>query len=154
MYIKCLINCQDRCSTHGQRYHCDLQKKRNYFGFNQFGNVIFRILEMWHGSSRFIPDHQTGMNRHLKPGQWERGLTNLNRMKFLTLINWTSPFPFEWVLGGIFHCIQILIEHFASKQRWPWSEAALCGVWSGSALFAYVPQKDARLIWANRVRAR
>ena len=30
---------------------------------------------LWHGSSRFIPDHQTGMNRHLKPGQWERGLT-------------------------------------------------------------------------------
>ena len=29
---------------------------------------------LWHGSSRFIPDHQTGMNRHLKPGQWERGL--------------------------------------------------------------------------------
>ena len=28
----------------------------------------------WHGSSRFIPDHQTGVNRHLKPGQWERGL--------------------------------------------------------------------------------
>ena len=28
---------------------------------------------LWHGSSRFIPDHQTGMNRHLKPGQWERG---------------------------------------------------------------------------------
>ena len=28
---------------------------------------------LWHGSSRFIPDHQTGVNRHLKPGQWERG---------------------------------------------------------------------------------
>ena len=28
---------------------------------------------LWHGSSRSIPDHQTGMNRHLKPGQWERG---------------------------------------------------------------------------------
>ena len=32
-------------------------------------------LRLWHGSSRFIPDHQTGMNRHLKPGQWERGLS-------------------------------------------------------------------------------
>ena len=30
---------------------------------------------VWHGSSRFIPDHQTGMNRHLKPGQWERGFS-------------------------------------------------------------------------------
>ena len=28
---------------------------------------------LWHGSSRFIPDHQTGVNRHFKPGQWERG---------------------------------------------------------------------------------
>ena len=28
---------------------------------------------LWHGSSRVILDHQTGVNRHLKPGQWERG---------------------------------------------------------------------------------
>ena len=28
---------------------------------------------LWHGSARFIPDHQTGVNWHLKPGQWERG---------------------------------------------------------------------------------
>ena len=33
---------------------------------------------LWHGSSRYIPDHQTGMNRHLKPGQWEWGFTNNN----------------------------------------------------------------------------
>ena len=46
MYIKCLINCQDQCSTNGQSYHCDLQKKWNYFGFNQFENVNFRILEI------------------------------------------------------------------------------------------------------------
>ena len=26
-----VINCQDLCSTCGQRYHCDLLKKRNYF---------------------------------------------------------------------------------------------------------------------------
>ena len=31
---------------------------------------------LWHGSSRIIPDHQTGMNRHLKPGQCERGFNN------------------------------------------------------------------------------
>ena len=36
---------------------------------------------LWHGSSRFIPDNQTGMNRHLKPGQWERGLTSLHSSK-------------------------------------------------------------------------
>ena len=30
-------------------------------------------------------------------------LTHLSRMEFLTDINWTSPFPFEGFLGGIFH---------------------------------------------------
>ena len=37
-----------------------------------------RISKVVHGAAtvvtRFIPDHQTGMNRHLKPGQWEWGL--------------------------------------------------------------------------------
>ena len=40
-------------------------------GSPRFSTVPPRL---WHGSSRFIPDHQTGVNRHLKPGQWERGL--------------------------------------------------------------------------------
>ena len=34
--------------------------------------------------------------------------------------------------------IQILLEHSVSKQWRSWSDTALCGVWSGSALFAYV----------------
>ena len=38
---------------------------------------------LWHGSSRFIPDHQTGMNRHLKPGQRERGFNNHRILKRL-----------------------------------------------------------------------
>ena len=45
------------------------------------------------------------------------------------------------VVGWYFHFIQILIEHSISKLLRPWSDAAFCGVWSGSALFAYVPQK-------------
>ena len=35
---------------------------------------------LWHSSSRFIPDHQTGMNRHLKPGQWERGFNENHKI--------------------------------------------------------------------------
>ena len=36
--------------------------------------------------------------------------------------------------------IQILMEPSISKQWIPWSNAASCGVWSGHALFADVPQ--------------
>ena len=48
------------------------------------------------------------------------------------------------VLRGVrwyFLLYQVLIENYASKQWRPWSYAAICGVWSGSALFAFVPQK-------------
>ena len=37
-------------------------------------------------------------------------------MEFPALINWTSPFPFEGLLGGIFHFIQILIEYSESNE--------------------------------------
>ena len=40
---------------------------------------------LWHGSSRFIPDHQTGMNRHLKPGQWERGFKVRPQIRYAML---------------------------------------------------------------------
>ena len=57
--------------------------------------------------------------------------------------------------NGIFHSYQLdqsisilrdvwwyfPIEHSVSKQWRPWIDAALCGVWSGPALFAYVQQK-------------
>ena len=46
-----------------------------------------------------------------------------------------------WVVFFIF--IQILKEFSVSKQWRTWSDAAFCGVWSGFALFAYVPQKGA-----------
>ena len=42
----------------------------------------------------------------------------------------------------IFIYIQILIEYSVCKQWRPWSDAAFCGIWSGSALFAYVLQKE------------
>ena len=37
-----------------------------------------------------------------------------------------------------FICIIFFIE-ISIEQCRPWSDAAFCGVWSGSALFAYVP---------------
>ena len=40
-YTKCLINSLYQCSTCGQRYHCDLQKKWNYFDLNQFETFFF-----------------------------------------------------------------------------------------------------------------
>ena len=45
------------------------------------------------------------------------------------------------MVGGIFIFIQISIEHSVSKQWRPWPDAAFCGAWPGSALYAYVPQK-------------
>ena len=59
-------------------------------------------------------------------------LTHLSRMNFPISISRMSPFQILGVLSGIFHFIQILIEHSVSKQWIPWS-------WS--ALFAYAPQK-------------
>ena len=44
----------------------------------------------------------------------------------------------------------IQIKHALSEQRRPCSDATLCGVWSGFALFALFPQKDASLIWDKR----
>ena len=36
--------------------------------------------------------------------------------------------------------ISFSIEFPVSKQCRPWSDAVFCGIWSGSALFAYVPK--------------
>ena len=48
--------------------------------FNTVQHGSSRISKVVHGAAtvvtRFITDHQTGVNRHLKPGQWERGLTH------------------------------------------------------------------------------
>ena len=56
------------------------------------------------------------------------------------LINWTSPFPILGFLVYFFFFILFRIDIFVSKQWRPWSDAVFCGVWSGSALFAYVPK--------------
>ena len=57
-------------------------------------------------------------------------------------IPWTLPLlyvykPICHFRGVTF--ILFLMENPISKQCAPWSDATLCGVWSGSALFAYDP---------------
>ena len=51
-------------------------------------------------------------------------LTHLSRMEFPIIIKRTCPFPFNVLLGCIFHFIKILIELSVSKQWGPRSGAA------------------------------
>ena len=72
-------------------------------------------------------------------------LTHLQWMIFLTLIDWMSPFTILGLLDGYFQFIYNFDRTFC-KQEWRhWSDAAICGIWLGTALFALVP-KDARHI--------
>ena len=64
-------------------------------------------------------------------------LTHLDIMNFPILTNKTSPFPISVLLDGTF--VQILIEYSARKHWWSYSGAVLGGLWSGSVLFAYIP---------------
>ena len=66
-------------------------------------------------------------------------------MEYPSVMNWTSPFPILGLLGDIFHFYLIFKRNFF-KQTENRSDATYCGVWSGFALFANVPQKDARLM--------
>ena len=43
-------------------------------------------------------------------------------------LNWVSPFSVSGLLDSIFHFIQILLEHSASKQCRPLSDAMLCSI--------------------------
>ena len=52
-------------------------------------------------------------------------LTQLSRMEFPTLINWTSPFPFSWLLGGIFHFHSNLNPFKPNAQGWWWGGGTL-----------------------------
>ena len=49
-----------------------------------------------------------------------------------------------YILGGIFHFYSNFDRAFCKQ-----TVETLIGRHSGSALFAYVPQKDARLIWVK-----
>ena len=64
-------------------------------------------------------------------------LTHIWLMDYSIPINWTSPFS-NLGMSGAFLLILFLTEFPVSKQCRHWSDVAFCGVWSGSALFAYV----------------
>ena len=55
----------------------------------------------------------------------------------------SHPYQFDQSISVlvVLISIQILLERSVSKEWRTWSDAAFCGVWSGSTLFAYVPQK-------------
>ena len=65
-------------------------------------------------------------------------LTHIWLMDFSIPINWMSPFQ-NLGMSGVFFFF-FLIKFPVSKQCRPWSDAAFCGIWSWSALFAYVPK--------------
>ena len=50
-----------------------------------------------------------------------------------------SPFVILGVSGIFYRFCSILMENHVSKEYRHWSVTTLCGVWSGSALFAYDP---------------
>ena len=54
-------------------------------------------------------------------------LTHLSRMEFPISINWTSPFTFSWLLGGVFHFYSNFNKTFYKQTV--------------ETLFAYAPQK-------------
>ena len=81
-------------------------------------------------------------------------------MRLSHLTQWNVPllsigpvhFRFKGCIFFIFIkiLIIIIIELSVNKQWRPWSFVAFCGVWSGSALFVYVPQKDVMFKWDKK----
>ena len=73
----------------------------------------------------------------------------LRRLSQPGAIYWKSPIS---ILGTTGYEIYIFLEKNGKtiwKQWRPWSGAAFCGVWSGSALFAKYPFTISRLQWVN-----
>ena len=66
-------------------------------------------------------------------------------MYFPTLINWTSPFPLQELLDGIFHLYSISKDIIQTNSGDPDQTPRSVE----SNLFAYVPQKNARRIKVN-----
>ena len=69
-------------------------------------------------------------------------------MEIPIIINWTSPFPFK--------CFVFYFNVYQKSYRTFWKQTVetlirgvFYGIWSESALFVFVPQKDAKLKWAN-----
>ena len=76
----------------------------------------------------FWPENQNFLNPHLPSGsvhpyQLDESISNFRGVRY-----------------SFFIFILFWIEIPVSKQCRPWSDAAFCGIRSGSALFAYVPK--------------
>ena len=69
-------------------------------------------------------------------------------MEFPILISWTSPFPTNGLLGGI----QILIEHYVSKQWRPWSDVRSAASDLGLHCLHMSNKKEARLKSRNTIK--
>ena len=77
-------------------------------------------------------------------------LTNLCLVDSPILLNWVNLFPKFWMSSIFISIFRIfLTEIHLSKQRRPRWDAALCGVSSGSTLFAMSFFQDARHKWVK-----
>ena len=76
---------------------------------------------LWHGSPRFIPDHQTGMNRHLKPGQWEWGFKVQFVQGLLQYLLLCPNYPERWksahIKGRLLYQATILYNYVPFQNR-------------------------------------
>ena len=70
-------------------------------------------------------------------------------MYFPMLINWTSPFRILVLFDGIFNFYSKLKRNYCAQVVENLIRRHVCSLLSGFALFADVPQKEARLIWVN-----
>ena len=120
------------------------------------------LLVLSWGSSYYLLDgeHQN-LSRVWSVDKKNLYLTHICLVELSILINWTSPFPIlgrlvhpyqldepisNFRVSGVLFFILFWIDIPVSKQWRLWSDAAFCGVWSGSALCAYFQKWDARLM--------
>ena len=77
-------------------------------------------------------------------------LTHLSRMEVPSLINWTSPFPFQGMLGGIFYTYSNFNRTLCRQTV---ENLIRCRVFQGLIWFCTVcrcpTKKDTRLIWVK-----
>ena len=118
-----------------------------------FQNVtLVRVLSLSHILALLWKHHHSDL--HLKKNRkklyfqispltkkWYKLLTHCILVDSSTVIGWMSPFVILGVSGQFCLFFLFLIENPISKYCRPWSDATLCGIWSGSALFAYDPFK-------------
>ena len=67
-------------------------------------------------------------------------------MKFPTVINWTGPFPFKGLLGGMFHFYQSSKVNSGDPDQTPQNAVSDLGL----RCLHVSHKKDARLIWVKR----